>query len=122
MPDQPPTPLEAALVQACDFAVAHGVDGPIVPADFGIQRSAAGHTTATYVDSSCVVTVDIDRGGAVTLGVAELSWLHFPDPESDGDEDCGVCHPAHWEPTHFRGVPLETVHLPGDAPKDPAHV
>lgn len=114
MPD--PTPLEAALAEACAFALRHGVEPPISPADFGIQRSEAGHTCATYVDGDYAVTVDVDAAGAATFGIAELSWFHFPNPENPDDEDCDVCHPDDGEPTHHRGVALQTVYLPGDAP------
>lgn len=112
-----PTPLEDALTEACAFAAAHGVEPIITPDDFGIHRSPGGYTHASYVDSDYVITVDIGLDGAATLGLAELSWVHFPDPEQDDDESCTTCHPDDGAPTHFRGVPLETVHLPGDAPE-----
>lgn len=119
------TPLETALVEACAFALAHGVGEntcSIEPADFGIQRSAIGLTTATYVDANHAVTVMVDRHGRTTIGVAELDWVHWPNPDYDGDEDCEVCHPDNAEPAQYRGVSLTNVHLPGDAPvSEPAN-
>jgi len=112
------TPLQIALTQACEFAVAHGVEGPITPDDFGIQRSSAGWQHATYVDASHAVSVTIDPDGIATFGVAELNWTHWPDTELHDDEDCGICHPPGAASTHFRGLPLTDVHLPGDAPDE----
>ncbi|WP_327139379.1 hypothetical protein [Nocardia sp. NBC_01327] len=121
--DNTHTPLEAALIAACAAALAHGVDASITPADFGIQRSAAGLTTATYVDSSHAVTVVVNSHGQTTFGIADLDWMHWPDLDVDDDEGCTVCHPDRSEATHFRGVPVENFYLPGDAPApEAAHV
>lgn len=108
-PDSATSPLDAALIEACEFAIAHGVEKPIQPADFGLQRSDAGSTIATYVDSSHVITVHIDRHGCAAFGVAELSWVHFPDP--DPDEECWYC---------AQPLSMRTVYLPGDAPCEKA--
>lgn len=114
MPD--PTALQAALQAACAVAVAHDVDPRIGPDAFGIQTSPEGTTHATYVDADHVVTVWLDHNNSAVVRVADLSWTHWPDDDSDDDSECDVCHPYTPQRTHFRGVPLETVHLPGDAP------
>lgn len=120
MPDQTTTrtPLENSLEKACEFAIAHGVERPIYPADFGIQRSEPGLTTATFVNSSHAVTVFIDRHGHASFGVAELDWVHA---EADEDRDiCDYCEVIY--PRDFLdGRPLVDVYLPGDAPAEVGH-
>jgi hypothetical protein len=106
------TPLQIALTQACEFAIAHGVQPPITPEDFGIQATGDGLTTATYVDGDHAVTVLVDPYGSAKFGVAELDWIHL---ESDEDrEPCECCE--FDEDEHFFGRPLINVYLPGDAP------
>jgi len=83
------TPLETILAQACQFAIAHGVEGPISPDDFGIQRSSKGYQHATYVDASHVVSLTIDPHGEAILRVAELDWIH--DQGDDGRDPCRHC-------------------------------
>ncbi|WP_280371094.1 hypothetical protein [Nocardia wallacei] len=121
------SPLHQALTDAIAFARAHGVEAPISPSDFGIQRSDIGLTHATYIDSSHVVTVLVDRYGHGSTAVGEVDWLH--DTADDGRAPCGacgecpdcgedpescVCEP---EAETYRGVPLVDVHLPGGAPE-----
>ncbi|MEV0031403.1 hypothetical protein [Nocardia sp. NPDC050793] len=130
MPDQTAiqTPLQKALAEACAFALAHGVEGPLRPSDFGIQRSDAGVTNATYVDASHAVTAFVDHHGNVRFAVAELYWVHN---ESDEDrEPCGNCGECancgevecECEPS-YRPRPETVVYLPGDAPAEvSAHV
>ncbi|WP_330253072.1 hypothetical protein OG874_00205 [Nocardia sp. NBC_00565] len=104
MPD--PTPLETALVEACEFAVAHGVDSAICPDDFAVQHRPPG-IHAVFVNSDVAVIVVLDHRGTGTFGLADLDWLHFPDSEN-GTEPCGdYCTPYR---------PMETVYLPGDEP------
>jgi len=113
------TPLQIALTQACEFARAHGIAGRIRPDDFGIQRSDAGLTNATYVDGDHVVTVLVDRHGGARFGVAELDWIHH---ESDEDrEPCDYCEvddTDEFDGDYFHGLPLVDVYLPGDAPAE----
>lgn len=112
MPDR--TPLEQALAEACAFAIAHGVDTSITPADFAIQRSEPGLTTATHVNASHAVTATVDRSGAVRIAVAELFWVH---DEADEDRDlCDYCEVI--DAADFADRPLITVYLPGDAPAE----
>jgi hypothetical protein len=106
-----PSAIETALAAACEFAIAHGVEGPIHPDDFGIQ-SADGLTNATYVDSGHAVTVFVDRDGHASFGVAELDWLH-----DDGDHDRDICDYCEViDPCEF-----VDVYLPGDAPEAAAN-
>lgn len=108
------TPLEIALSQACEFAIAHGVEPPITPDDFGIQRSSAGWQHATYVDASHAVSVTIDPHGDVALAIAELWWIH-----DQADEERDPCDRCEGDaPEMFRGRPLVDVYLPGDAPAE----
>ncbi len=111
------TPLQIALIQAGEFAIAHGVEAPISPDDFGIQRSSAGWQHATYVDSSHAVSVTIEPDGAAILRIAELWWVH--DQGDDEREPCDYCEPDGFDDREqFRGVPLTDVYLPGDAPAE----
>lgn len=80
------TPLTTALGNACEFAWQHGVDGLEHPHDFGLQRSDAGYTHATYVDAQHAVTVVVRRSGTVTFAVAELDWIH--NDHADGRPAC----------------------------------
>lgn len=100
-PTGDPAPLRAALSNACAFAVRHGVDPVITPADFGIRRSATGVTNATYVDSSHAVTAFIDRYGETSFGVARLEWVHL-----ESDHDRPACRPCG-ECVECRAVPCE---------------
>lgn len=87
-----PTNLQQALATVCEFAKRHGVDPVITPADFGIQRSATGLTTATYLDASHAVTVTVDRHGETRCGVAELDWVHLESDAGRGRcKPCGEC-------------------------------
>lgn len=83
------TPLQIALEQACQFAIAHGVEQPISPDDFGIQRSSKGYQHATYLDASHVVSLTIDPHGEAILRVAEVDWIH--DQGDDGRDLCSHC-------------------------------
>lgn len=113
MPDQ--TLLEAVLTAACAFAVAHSVDPAIRPHDFGIQRSGAGVTVATYVDADHAVTVTVNRDSSHTIGVAELHWTHN---QTDNDRDiCDYCEIV--DPRTFTARPVTDIHLPGDTPPQP---
>lgn len=102
-PDRPASLLEAALAAACEFAKRHQVDPVLTPADFGVQRSPSGLTTATYVDSSHAVTVTVDRHGETSCGVAELDWVHL-----EADHDRGPCD-ACGECPQCRSAPCECV-------------
>lgn len=121
MPDQTttPSPLETALAEACQFAIAHGVDA-VTPADFGIQRTDIGLTNATYVDGDHAVVVTVDRHGNANFGVARLNWVHL-----EADEDRDICD--HCEVIDPRDIaderPIDTAYLPGGAPvSEPTHV
>lgn len=109
-----PSRLTIALVTACAFAREHGVEHPIDPSDFAIQRSDIGYQRAIYADADRAVTVTIDPEARVHIGVAELYWIH--DEGDDEREPCDYCEPDG-SPEQFRGVPLTDVYLPGDAPK-----
>ncbi len=100
------TPVERALAEACRFARWHGVETPITPRDFGVQRSPAGLTHATFVDASNVVVALIDAHGRATFGLADLDWLHFPDQ----DNGSGPCHEEcdHRRPTTDVELPEPT--------------
>lgn len=87
--DQPDSVLRTALAAACEFAARHGADPAITPAAFGIQRSARGVTTASYLDSSYAVTAIVDRHGQASFGVARLEWVHL-----EADEDRPACGPC----------------------------
>ncbi|MFR9767085.1 hypothetical protein [Nocardia sp. SC052] len=122
------TPLQRALAEACEFTIRHGVHQPLRPEDFGIQRSAIGLTTATYVDSDHAVTVTVDSHGQARFGVAELFWMHLEaDEDRDPCADCGECSNcgATEAECECRRRPMVTVYLPGDAPAErhcpPAH-
>lgn len=105
------TPLQQALVDAIALAELHGLEHRIVPEDFGIQRSPSGITNATFIDSDVAITVLVDRHGRTTIGLAELEWIHFPDPEREPSaDDCDICGEASLPPTR-------TVYLPGDDPR-----
>ncbi|MFI6215660.1 hypothetical protein ACIBCD_27020 [Nocardia brasiliensis] len=118
-PTTEPTPLDRALARACEFAIAHDVAEPITPADFGIQRSDTGLTTATYVDADHAVTVTVDRHGETRIAVAELNWIHN---EADSDRDC--CDFCEYDLDDLDddftdyGPPMHDVYLPGDAPAE----
>lgn len=101
------TPLEKALEAACVFARWHGIDRTLSPRDFGIQRSEAGITHATYVDSDVVVVVVLDRNGRATFGLADLDWLHWP-ATANGTEPCSAECVAR--------RPETVAYLPGDGP------
>lgn len=106
-----PSPLQRALIDAIALAELHGVEHRIVPEDFGIQRSASGITNATFVDADVAITVLVDRHGRTTIGLAELDWIHFPDPDhAISDDDCDSCGEA-------AQPPVRTVYLPGDDPR-----
>ncbi|MFR9773096.1 hypothetical protein [Nocardia sp. SC052] len=113
------TPLQGALAEACAFAQRHGVTDSITPADFGIQRSEPGLTTATYVGADHAVLATVDRHGRARFSVAELFWIHLDADEGrDPCADCGECMncgevECACEPP---GRPMVTVYLPGDAP------
>ncbi|MFI5541996.1 hypothetical protein ACIA5H_37100 [Nocardia sp. NPDC051900] len=128
------TPLQAALVEACEFAKRHGVTDSITPADFGIQRSEPGITHATYVSGEHVVSVTIGGGGTISFAVAELFWVHDEaDENRDACPDCGEC--IHCGETqcecvppgrpmvdvYLPGRPMVDVYLPGDAPAEVDH-
>ena len=113
MPDQ--TPLEKALADACAFAIAHGVEQPITPSHFGIQRTEDGLVNATFVDSSHAVTVFVDHHGRASFGVAELYWVH-----AEVDEDRDICDYCEVIDTEGFARPVTTVYLPGDAPAEVA--
>ncbi|WP_029899548.1 hypothetical protein [Nocardia brasiliensis] len=117
-PPAEPTPLERALARACEFAIAHDVAEPITPADFGIQRSDTGLTTATYVDADHAVTVTVDRHGEARIAVAELSWIHN---EADSDRDCCDFCEYDLDDLDNYGPPMHDVYLPGDAPAEASH-
>ncbi|TLF74081.1 hypothetical protein [Nocardia cyriacigeorgica] len=105
------TPLRQALVDAIALAEIHGLEHRITPDDFGIQRSDAGITNATFVDADFAITVLVDRHGRTTIGLAALEWIHFPDPDHDpSDDNCDTCGEASLPPTR-------TVYLPGDDPR-----
>lgn len=106
------TPLTVALAQACEFAIAHGVEPPIGPDDFGIRRIDDGLTCATYVDADHAVSVTVEPDGETTFAVAELDWIH--DQADDERDSCDFCEAGV---EYFRGIPLVDVHLPGDAPE-----
>ncbi|WP_405137455.1 hypothetical protein [Nocardia sp. NBC_01388] len=108
--------LQAALQAACVVAIAHGVDQRIDPDAFGIQTSPEGTTHATYVDADHLVSVWLDRNDCAVVRIADLSWTHWPDTDSDDDAECDVCQPYTPQRNHFRGVPIENAYLPGDAP------
>jgi hypothetical protein len=111
------TPLRIALTQACEFAVAHGVETPLAPEDFALQRSESGWQHATYVDAYHVISVTIEPSGEAVLRVAELWWIH--DQGDDEREACDYCEGAGFDDRpQFRGVPLTDVYLPGDAPAE----
>ncbi|WP_327139394.1 hypothetical protein [Nocardia sp. NBC_01327] len=105
-----PTPLEAAIVAACEFAAMHGADTAIRPGQFGIRTDDCGLTTATYVDADHAVIAYIDHHGHVQCGVAEIDWVHL-EPDEDR-EICDYCEVIDTD--DFR--PVETRYLPGDAP------
>lgn len=113
MPEQ--TPLQAALIEACEFARAHGLEGITVD-DFAIQRSPAGTTHATHIGEHHAVTVTIGPAGHATYAVAELDWIHnTADPDRMNCvvcEPCAVCEPLPCE-CEQRVV---DVYLPGDEP------
>ncbi len=126
MPERSTTPaagqaaLEQALIQACEFAKAHDADEGIIPADFGIQHSTTGQTTATYIDGDHAVIMTLDSDGTTTLGIAELVWIH---DNADGDRlPCDYCEynpddfPNASEGDDYFGPPMHDVYLPGDAP------
>lgn len=110
------TPLQIALAQAVQFARAHGVEPPIGPDDFGLQRSSEGYQHATYVDTNHAVSVTLHPDGDTTFAVAELSWIH---DQADAERDpCDWCEAGI---EYFRGLPLVDVQLPGDAPAEVSH-
>ncbi|WP_280381027.1 hypothetical protein [Nocardia wallacei] len=121
------SPLHQALTDAIAFARAHGVETPLTPGDFGIQRSDAGLTHATYIGDGHVVTVLVDRHGHGSMAVGEVDWIHDTgDEDRPGCEDCGECmhcgaprEACECEPFDdtYLGVPLTDVYLPGDAPE-----
>ena len=111
MPEQ--TSLEMVLDAACAFAIAHGVEHPIRPGDFGIQRSEDGLVNATFVDSSHAVTVFVDHHGRASFGVAELYWVHH-----ESDEDRDVCDYCEVVDAEGFARPVTTVYLPGDGPSE----
>jgi hypothetical protein len=112
-PGLPLAILGKALDAACAFALAHGVESPISPRDFGIQRSDVGLTTATFLDASHAVTVTVDRYGSRRIAVAELYWIH-----DEADEERGLCDRCEiLDPSGF-ARPVQDVYLPGDAPAE----
>lgn len=106
MPEQTSgSPLETALTAACEFALRHGVEPPIAPADFGIQRCASGVTNATYVDASHAVTAFVGRYGETSIGVAELTWIHLQaDPDRPACGPCGECLACQAVPCECRAA------------------
>lgn len=64
-----PTRLQRALADACEFAIAHGVEACLEPKDFGIQRDASGRVHATYIDNDCALRVILTPDGAVSFAV-----------------------------------------------------
>lgn len=105
------TALQIALSQACEFARAHGVETPLTPEDFGIQRSESGWQHATFVDADHAISVTIEVHGEAILRVAELFWIH-----DEGDDEREPCDWCEGDGPQYRGVPLVDVYLPGDAP------
>lgn len=98
-----PTPrVQAALIEACEAAKAHGMEWSITPDDFGIRRRGV-LTTAFFADADYLITVVVGADHSPTIGIACLNWLHFPD-HINGPEECDEQCAAQ--------MPVRTVELP----------
>lgn len=120
----PRRPLTEVLTDAAEFARAHGIEHPIAPEDFAVQRSAPGYQHATYLDAyvdadgvMSIVSVFVDADGREAFAVGEVEWVH---DQSDEDRDlCDYCEVI--EASDFVEVPLPGDGTPPPVPEIPVY-
>ncbi|WP_280332059.1 hypothetical protein [Nocardia wallacei] len=120
----PRRPLTEVLTDAAAFARAHGIDNPIAPEDFAVQRSAPGYQHATYLDAyvesdgvMSLVSVFVDPDGRETFAVGEVVWVH--DQADENRDLCDYCEVI--ETSDFVDVPLPGDGTPPPAPEIPPY-